>query len=754
MAKTPYKLSRELYGHTGDVRGLAVGVDGSIVSVSRDKTAILWKFQDGQFTGNSVVMKGHNNFVSSVCILSSTAQYPNGLIITGSNDSNICMYNPGDVEPVQKFKAHENTVCALKSSSGNSFLSSSWDITAKLWNSSNVAKPEHTYIGHTAAVWCVADLPNGSIVTGSADKNVIVYLRNGEILHKLEGHTDCVRDIAIVKDNEFLTCANDAVIKHWNAFTGDCLGNYYGHSNYIYSVSAFLDGHLVASSGEDKTVKVWRDGKVDQTIELPARSVWCVRLLPNQDIVCGASDNLVRIFTADPERYADSETMQKFEETVANSMKIVEEELGLKNVQEPSALHQPGKKDGETKLVREGTTVKAYNWSQSEMKWIFIGDVVGGNPANSSKTLHNGIEYDYVFSVDIQDGVPPLKLPYNKGQDPWVAAQKFIDDNQLSQMFLEQVANFIIKNSTPAPVVNNSSQFYDPFTGGSRYIPSSSERVTAQPAPTSSDLVSNSSVNTVTYIPMTNYLRLEQASLDSILGKLKEFNAKPEVQCLAEDKLESIVKLATNAHQEALMSGAISYLMSLLNWPDEFVFPALDIARLAVLQKSINEQFCTDEFLSLIGRYLQKQSTNQMLTFRILANMFCHETGERLALRCKDDVLNAILAFSSPGNKNLQVAVSTYVLNLAVALNKTSDSATARRLFDATSHLLGTFDQPEAIFRLLVGLGTLLTAYRELVKYAQTSSSLLNQLKVNPSSSDATQLKIAAVSKKLIDLIY
>lgn len=102
----------------------------------------------------------------------------------------------------------------------------------------------------------------------------------------------------------------------------------------------------------------------------------------------------------------------------------------------------------------------------------------------------------------------------------------------------------------------------------------------------------------------------------------------------------------------------------------------------------------------------------------------------------------------------LQVAVSTYVLNLAVALNKASDSATARRLFDATSHLLGTFDQPEAIFRLLVALGTLLTAYREFVNFAQTSSSLLNQLKVNPTSSDATQLKIAAVSKKLIDLIY
>lgn len=29
------------------------------------------------------------------------------------------------------------------------------------------------------------------------------------------------------------------------------------------------------------------------------------------------------------------------------------------------------------------------------------------------KQLYQGKEYDYVFDVDIQDGVPPLKLPYN-----------------------------------------------------------------------------------------------------------------------------------------------------------------------------------------------------------------------------------------------------------------------------------------------------------------------------------------------------
>lgn len=103
---------------------------------------------------------------------------------------------------------------------------------------------------------------------------------------------------------------------------------------------------------------------------------------------------------------------------------------------------QPGQRDGQTKIVNDGDAIRAYSWSQSEQKWIKIGNVMGasgGSVVTSGKQLYNGIEYDYVFSVDIQDGIPPLKLPYNNDQDPWHVAQRFLHDNGLSQLFLEQV---------------------------------------------------------------------------------------------------------------------------------------------------------------------------------------------------------------------------------------------------------------------------------------------------------------------------
>lgn len=76
-------------------------------------------------------------------------------------------------------------------------------------------------------------------------------------------------------------------------------------------------------------------------------------------------------------------------------------------------------------------------------------------------------EYDFVFNVDIEDGKPPLKLPYNSGEDPWFVAQEFIHKHNLSQQFLEQIANFIVTNSKQDSSAGSSSnqQFCDPFTG-------------------------------------------------------------------------------------------------------------------------------------------------------------------------------------------------------------------------------------------------------------------------------------------------
>lgn len=70
-----------------------------------------------------------------------------------------------------------------------------------------------------------------------------------------------------------------------------------------------------------------------------------------------------------------------------------------------------------------------------------------------------------MFSVDIEEGKPPLKLPYNKNEDPWFAAQRFLEKNEISQLFLDQVANFITENTEGITLGETAPQVSDPFTG-------------------------------------------------------------------------------------------------------------------------------------------------------------------------------------------------------------------------------------------------------------------------------------------------
>ena len=58
-------------------------------------------------------------------------------------------------------------------------------------------------------------------------------------------------------------------------------------------------------------------------------------------------------------------------------------------------------------------------------EWKHVGFAEGAaNESNDSRTI-DGVQYDFVFDVDVDQG-RMLKLGYNAGEDHWQVAQKFI----------------------------------------------------------------------------------------------------------------------------------------------------------------------------------------------------------------------------------------------------------------------------------------------------------------------------------------
>jgi phospholipase A-2-activating protein len=62
-------------------------------------------------------MSGHSNFISSVCYMPPDETYPQGLILTGSNDSTILAFTLNSPAPIYKLEGHtENGKYLSKSS--------------------------------------------------------------------------------------------------------------------------------------------------------------------------------------------------------------------------------------------------------------------------------------------------------------------------------------------------------------------------------------------------------------------------------------------------------------------------------------------------------------------------------------------------------------------------------------------------------------------------------------------------------------
>lgn len=450
-----YKLRTILKGHELDVRGITAADDSTLVTVSRDATARLWNIavpldynSDGTICFNSPT----GAFLNSVVDVDSPLT--GKLVACGGKDAIVYLtethetfLKPGD--DVGKFQlvGHSGNVCSLDYQQGN-LISGSWDCTAKTWDLASFTV-RHDLIGHSAAVWDakVLDAEQGTYLTCSADKTIRKWKGAKEIAC-FKGHSDVVRKLLVLPGGKsFASASNDCTIKIWDSVSGALQHTLKGHDSFVYDLALLPNGDIV-STAEDRSVRVWRDYAILQVITLPCISVWCVCTLPNNDFAVGCSDKQVYVFTQDSGRFATKEAIVALEDAVHLSA-ISEQSLDdLKKTDVPGyeRLDQPGKEEGHVITVKSPVgVIEAHQWSAGQ--WVKIGDVVNNAGGSSSKVQYQGQEYDYVFDVDVEDGKPPLKLPYNATDNPYAAAEKFLANNDLPASYTEEVVQFINKNT-------------------------------------------------------------------------------------------------------------------------------------------------------------------------------------------------------------------------------------------------------------------------------------------------------------------
>ncbi|KAL3580604.1 hypothetical protein D5086_018439 [Populus alba] len=709
-----YQLSHELRGHEDDVRGICVCGNAGIATSSRDKTVRYWVPDptDKRKYESSKILLGHSSFVGPLAWIPPNQDFVEGAIVSGGMDTMVLVWNLSNGEKVQSLKGHHLQVTGVVLD-GEDIVSCSVDCTLRRWRKGELVE---NWEAHKSAIQAIIKLPSGELVTGSTDTTLKLW-KGKTCLHTFAGHSDTVRGLAEMHGLGILSASHDGSIRLW-ALTGEVLMEMVGHASIVYSVDSHVSG-LIVSGSEDCSAKIWKDGACVQSIEHPG-CVWDVKFLENGDIVTACSDGAVRIWTSYQERIAEPADLDSYVSQLSQYKLSRKRVGGLKLDDLPGleALQIPGTTDGQTKVIREGDNGVAYAWNLREQKWDKIGEVVDGPEDGMKRPVLDGFEYDYVFDVDIGDGEPIRKLPYNRSDNPYDTADKWLLKENLPLAYRQQIVEFILQNSGQGGVALDSS-FRDPFTGANAYIPGGSSSMSAV-----------SAKPTFKHIPKKGMLVFDVAQFDGILKKITEFHnsllSDPVKKDLSLSELEisrlgaviKILKDTSHYHTSRFADADIALLLKLLkSWPLAMIFPVIDILRMLVLHpdgatvllKHVEDE--NDILMEMIKRVATNPPLppNLLTGIRAVTNLFKNLPYHTWLQKHQSEILDAFSSCCSSSNKNLQLSYATMILNYAVLLIEKKDLEGQSQVLTAALEIAeGENIEVDSKFRALVAVGSLM----------------------------------------------
>ncbi|XP_065856759.1 uncharacterized protein [Euphorbia lathyris] len=741
-----YKLSCELRGHDDDVRGICICGDAVFATSSRDGTVRFWspESSDKRKYATPKILLGHESFVGPLAWIPPNEVYPAGRIVSGGMDTLVLIWNlsTGDAEIL---KGHQLQVTGI-ALDNEDILSSSVDCTVKRWRKGQAVE---SWEAHKSAIQAIIKLPSGELVTGSSDMTLKLW-KGRTCLHTFVGHTDTVRGLAEMHGLGVLSASHDGSIRLW-ALSGQVLMEMVGHTSIVYSVNSHPSG-LIVSGSEDCSAKIWKDGVCVQTLEHPG-CVWDAKFLQNGDVVTACSDGVARIWTSDPGRVADPLDLESYVSQLSQ-YKLSRKKVGglrLEELPGMDALQIPGTTDGQTKVVREGDNGVAYAWNLREQKWDKIGEVIDGPDDGMKRPVLDGTEYDYVFDVDIGDGEPIRKLPYNRSDNPYSTADKWLLKENLPIAYRQQIVEFILQNSGQRDVALDSS-FRDPFTGSSAYVPGQPSNMSVSTKPT------------FKHIPKKGMLIFDMAQFDGILKKLTEFNAAllsdPDQKSLALSepdisKVGGVIKIlkdTSHYHTSIFTDTDIHLLVMLLkSWPVAMIFPAIDILRMislhphgaSVLVKHLEDE--NDILVEMIKRITTNSSlpSNLLTSIRLLTNLFKNQCFHSWLLRHRSEILDVFSSCYSSPNKILQLSYSTMILNYAVLLIEKKEQEGQSQVLSVALEIAEEENlEVDTKFRALVAIGSLMLD--GLVKQIALDFDVKNIAKTAKASRDTKIAEVGA----------
>ncbi|CAJ0961031.1 unnamed protein product, partial [Mesorhabditis belari] len=177
-----------------------------------------------------------------------------GLIITGSHDDKLRVWNVEDAQPAFTLTGQNGQPSSYQvSEDGKYIVCGGQDETVRIWCGQTGAQL-HVLQGHTDWITCMS-LHGTTLVSGSLDETLRVWdIVDGKCLHILAVDArNCVQ----FDGERVVSSGGDYAVNVWNVHTGECLHMLTGHTDITLSLLFESQRDLVVSGSRDGTIRVW-----------------------------------------------------------------------------------------------------------------------------------------------------------------------------------------------------------------------------------------------------------------------------------------------------------------------------------------------------------------------------------------------------------------------------------------------------------------------------------------------------------------